>query len=267
MIRIITIILLSYIAFLLYIYFFQSKMVFFPLKKIDYTPNDIGLKYEEIIFESFDKTRLYGWFIPAKNAKATILFLHGNAGNISHRLESIKIFNKLGLNVFIFDYRGYGKSEGKINEKNCYKDASSAYKYLLENKSLKEKDIIIFGRSLGGSIAAYLASKTKSKALIIESTFTSAKELAKDIYSFLIPSFVIRYSFNTAKYLKNVKSPVLIIHSKDDEIISFKHGKTLYEIANEPKKMLVIKGDHNYGFVLSKDIYIKGLEEFLKDIL
>ena len=200
-----------------------------------------------------------------KDANTTLLFLHGNAGNISHRLDSIKLFNSVGLNVFIFDYRGYGNSEGSANEQNTYDDARSAWDYLLKNKKIKAKNIIIFGRSLGGAIAANLGSTLKPKGIILESTFTTGREFASDLYPF-VPEFIIRFDYETTKYLKDINYPILVIHSEDDNIIPFKHGEMVFKNANEPKSFVKIRGDHNYGFLRSYDIYMSGLKNFLQEI-
>ncbi|MCF6331619.1 MAG: alpha/beta hydrolase [Sulfurimonas sp.] len=255
---------IGYLILIALMYIFQSKLIYFPLTNIDLTPKDIGLEYESIIFETNDKTKLHAWYIQKKDAKTTLFFLHGNGGNISHRLDSIKLFNSLGMNVFIFDYRGYGKSKGKANEQNTYDDAKSAWDYLLKNKNIKDKDVIIFGRSLGGAIAAKLGSQLKPKAIILESTFTTIKEFASDIYPFF-PEFLINYEYETTKYLKNINYPILIIHSQDDNIIPFKYGEAVFKNANEPKTFVKIKGNHNYGFMESKHIYIPALKRFIQE--
>lgn len=247
------------------IYIFQSKLVYFPFKKIDADSKSIGLDFESVTFSADDKTELFGWYIPKKDAETTLLFLHGNAGNISHRLESIKIFNSLGMNVFIFDYRGYGKSKGSADEQNTYDDAMAAWEYLLRQKKAKAEDIIIFGRSLGGSIAAYLGAKLKPKAVILESTFSSARDFISDVYPFL-PQALVRYSYETKTYLKDISSPILIIHSENDDLVPFKHGRLIFESANEPKSFLKIRGDHNLGFIQSQEIYIEGLKKFFLTI-
>ncbi|PHS56923.1 MAG: alpha/beta hydrolase [Sulfurimonas sp.] len=255
----------AYIILIVLLYTYQSKLVYFPSKNINTNPEAIGLVYESIIFQADDKTKLHAWYIPKKGAKTTLLFLHGNGGNISHRLDSIKIFNSLEMNVFIFDYRGYGNSEGETNEQNTYDDARSAWNYLLNNKKIKAEDIIIFGRSLGGTIAANLASSLKAKAIILESTFTTAKEFASDVYPF-VPGFLVHFTYETTRYLKDINYPILIIHSEDDDIIPFKYAKAIFENANEPKKFVKIKGSHNYGFLQSKDIYLDALKNFLEKI-
>lgn len=255
----------AYVTLIALIYAFQSHLVYFPSTNMNISPKTVGLEYESIIFESNDKTKLHAWYIPKKDVKTTLFFLHGNAGNISHRLDSIKLFNSLGMNVFIFDYRGYGKSEGSANEQNTYDDARSAWDYLLKNKNVKAEDIIIFGRSLGGAIAANLGSTLKPKGIILESTFTTAKEFTSDVYPF-VPEFSIHFKYETTKYLKDINYPILVVHGEDDNIIPFKHGQAVFKNANEPKTFIKIRGDHNYGFLQSKDIYLDALKNFLQEL-
>ena len=259
-----TVFICAYIILIALIYFYQSKLIYFPSSDMEMTPKSIGLEYESILFESDDKTKLHAWYIPKEGAKTTIFFLHGNGGNISHRLDSIKIFNSLGMNVFIFDYRGYGLSEGSANEKNTYDDAKTAWDYLLRDKNLKSEEIIIFGRSLGGTIAANLGTDVQAKGMILESTFTTTKEFASDVYPF-VPKSLIHFSYETTKYLKSIHYPVLIVHSIDDNIIPFKHGEAVFKNANEPKTFVQISGTHNYGFIESRHIYLDALKKFLQD--
>ncbi len=163
-----------YVVLTAFIYFRQSSLIYYPNmpgRTLQVTPEEIGLAYQDVEFLTEDNIKLHGWFIPNESAKGTLLFFHGNAGNISHRLESINLFHKLGLNVFIIDYRGYGQSEGKVSEQGTYRDAEAAWKYLTETRGFGTKQIIIFGRSLGASIATWLASKHTPAALIIESGF------------------------------------------------------------------------------------------------
>ena len=254
----------GYIVLMSLISIFQSNLIYFPSTDIKANPQSIGLEFESVIFESMDKTKLHAWYVPKKDANATLLFLHGNGGNISHRLDSIKIFNSLGMNVFIFDYRGYGHSQGSSNEQNTYDDAKSAWDYLLKNKKVKAEDIIIFGRSLGGAIAANLGEKVQAKGIILESTFTSAKELASNFYPFF-PEFLIRFDYETTKYLKSINYPTLVVHSEDDRLIPFKHGEAIFKNANEPKSFVKIRGDHNSGFLRSSDTYLPALKKFLDE--
>ncbi len=250
----------------LLIYFFQPNFIFFPHKDIEATPEFISLDYEDLILTTSDGIEINAWWIPNPNARATLLFLHGNAGNISHRLDSINIFYQLGLSVLIIDYRGYGKSTGKPSEQGTYIDAETAWHYLINEKKINSDKIIIFGRSLGGAVATWLADKYPSSALIIESCFTSIADIGKHYYPYLPTSLLARIKYPSIDKISNIKSPVLVIHSANDEIIPYTFGKQLFEKASEPKMFLDIVGGHNDGFLVSGKKYIDGLDHFITDI-
>ncbi len=259
-----------YAALSIYVYSMQSRMIFYPDmpgRNLTSTPESIGLTYQNAEFLTEDNIKLHGWFIPHEKAKATILFFHGNAGNISHRLDSIAIFNRLELNVFIIDYRGYGQSEGKITEKGSYLDAEAAWNYLNKTQGINEQQIIIFGRSLGASIASKLASKHTPAALIIESGFTSVPSMAQRFYPYLPVRWLTHFKYNTKEYVKNISCPVLVAHSKDDEIIPYEEGREIYQAAPEPKQFLEMQGGHNNGFIVSGSSYVKAIESFIKSNL
>lgn len=259
------IILFAYFLISLGLYFNQDKILYHPYEEIESTPSDLLLDFEDIQFESSDGVKLTGWFIPAENSELTVLFCHGNAGNISHRLASISIFNELGVNTFIFDYRGYGGSEGKPGEQGTYLDAKAAYRWLTEQKNIPPEKIIIFGRSLGGAIAAQLASVTDPAGVVLESTFTSYIDAGKAIYPYIpIPKFFAKYRYDTLSYIKKINSPVMLIHSTEDRLIPFRFAETLYENASEPKRLIEITGDHNNGFYDSKSRYTKAWKEWLE---
>ncbi len=252
------------IAGLLYLY--QDQLVYFPERALIATPTRAGLAYEPVRFTSTDGVALSGWFIPAPNARATLLFFHGNAGNISHRLESIRQFHQLGLNVFIFDYRGYGESEGVPTEAGTYRDAEAARRYLVETRGLAPEHIVYFGRSLGAAIAAWLATQHPPRALIVESAFTSVPDFGAEIYPWLPVRLLARLRYPTQEYLRSVQAPVLVIHSRDDEIVAFRHGERLYGSANSPKELLEIRGGHNDGFLVSGAHYTRRLDGFLRHV-
>lgn len=256
---------LVFILLIGYFRYIERKSIFFPMRQIEYTPKDIGLIYKEVFFKAEDGVELNGWFIPAKGAKGIILFLHGNAGNISHRFEKIQLLHDLNLNVFIFDYRGYGKSKGSPSEKGLYLDAKAAYDYLVSKEGILWDQIILFGESLGGAAAIDLASKVKIKAVIVESAFSSARDMAKRIYPF-IPSFFITSNFNSVKKIKNIRAPKLIIHSIDDEIVPFELGQKLFEAAPPPKEFLKIRGGHNTAFLNSEMEFKKGIASFISSL-
>ena len=249
------------------LYYRQDSMLFFPEKKIRQTPEAIGLKYEELSLTAKDGVLITGWYVPGNNEKGVVLFCHGNAGNVSDRLDSIKIFNDLGLSVLIFDYRGYGRSGGTISEKGTYLDAEAAWDYLIQVKHKSSKDIIIFGRSLGGAVAAETALRKGPACLILESTFMSVPAIAKKYYPWLPVGLIAKYRYATVDKIGALRCPKLIVHSREDEIIPFEHGRQLYEKALPPKEFLEIKGGHNEGFMLSGDIYRLGLRRFLDDCM
>ena len=196
------------------LYFMQPSFVFSPTREEPYNPADLGLEFEKVLLKTSDSLTLSGWFIPAKKAVFTILFCHGNGGNISYTLDSVNIFYELGFNCLIFDYRGYGNSQGKPTEEGVYLDAQAAYDWLINEKKISPENIIIFGRSLGGSIAAHLASNVEAKGLIVESGFTSYADIGQKFYPYMMVRPFARYNFNTFEYLKKVDCPVLIIHSR-----------------------------------------------------
>jgi len=222
------------------------------------------MDFEDVVFKTDDGLHLNGWYIPAENSQFTVLFCHGNGGNIMHRLDSMNIFYNLGLNCFIFDYRGYGNSEGKPGEDGTYLDAEAAYEWLTKEKKISPNDIIIFGRSLGGSIATQLASKVQARALIIESTFTSYVDIGRKFYPYMPVRLFARFGYRTIDYIKDVHCPVMIIHSRSDDIVPFEFGLELYEVANEPKEFAEIFGSHNEGFLVSREIYKKAWTKWLQ---
>lgn len=269
-------IIILYLISAIYKFLNQSRYVYYPTRELIATPSDIGLSYEKVILETIDGVKLSGWYIPSFKVtleKVTekererrvpiVLIFHGNGGNISHNLEVIELFHELGLCVFIVDYRGFGESEGKPTEKGTYLDALCCWEYLLVEKKVLPKNIIIYGYSLGGAIASWLASRKNPGALILDSTFTSIKDMGAKLYPYLPVRKFFRFSYNTLEYLERVSCPVLIIHSKTDDYIPYEHGLKLFEEANHPKEFLQIYGSHIDGFVVSKEIYSKKIESFI----
>lgn len=254
---------LIYAAVALLLYLFQSSLVYFPTRVLAATPAAVDLAFEDVSFTTADGVTLHGWFVPAPSPRATLLFFHGNAGNISHRLESLLIFHRLGISVFIVDYRGYGRSGGEPTEQGTYQDAVASWRYLTEDRGISAGDIIVFGRSLGGAVAAWLAAQVHPAALIVESSFTSVPDLAAKIYPFLPVRFLSRFEYDTRSAVARAPCPVLVVHSLDDEIVPFDHGNLIFEGAREPKALLTIRGGHNDGFLLSGEVYLEGLRAFL----
>jgi fermentation-respiration switch protein FrsA (DUF1100 family) len=256
----------GYVVMLAVLYAFQSRLVFFPntpSRAVGPGPDSIGLAYETVEILTDDGIRLEAWYVPARDPRGTVQFFHGNAGNISHRLDSLRIFHQLGLSTLIFDYRGYGRSDGKASEAGINLDAEAVWRYLTEERRIPAAEIVLFGRSLGAAVAASIAGRHRPGALIIESGFVSVPDMAADLYPLLPARRLTRIGFPTGDYLKSVSCPVLVVHSRGDEIIPFGHGQSLFEIAREPKQFLELRGGHNDGFLVSGQQYLDGLDAFL----
>lgn len=249
---------------LLFLRCMEARILFYPLKEIASFPDPADLKFREVYFETADKIKLNGWLVFSKDAGYTVLFCHGNAGNISHRIEKIKFFNELGCDVFIFDYRGYGKSEGRPSEKGFYKDVEAAYGYLM-SQGVSWDRIIGYGESIGGAVIVDLASREKMRGLILDSTLTSIKDMIKGVYPF-VPHGVFSSRFDSEAKIKTIKTPKLIIHSVQDEIVPFRLGRRLYEVSSKPKDFLQIQGGHNSNFYESEDLLRKGIGDFIKKL-
>ena len=255
-----------YLILVLLVFWGQSRLIYFPGigREIIAEPSQIGLAYEPVKILTSDQQTLIGWFLPVVEARATVLFFHGNAGNISHRLDYLSMFNRLGYNTLIFDYRGYGQSSGKPSESGTYQDAMATWRFLTEEKSIAPSDIVLFGESLGGAVASWLAAQKKPGLLILASTFTSVPDLAEEIYPFLPVRQIARFEYNTLENLQAVVCPVLIAHSPQDEIVPFTHGQNLFQSASEPKQFLPLQGGHNDGFIFMREEWIMALGEFMR---
>ncbi len=215
--------------------------------------------------EASDGVSVHGWFVPGESERV-LLYFHGNAGNISHRLYSIREWRELGLSVFIIDYRGYGQSGGKPTEKGLYRDGEAAWRYLTGDRGIAPENIVLFGRSLGGSVAAWLAAREDPAALIVESSFTSVPDIGQEAYPWLPVRWLSRFKHATRDAVEKVASPVLVVHSRDDEIIPFHHGEAIFAAANEPKTFLEIRGGHNDGHAVSATVYRDGMLDFLNSL-
>ncbi len=263
-----------YVLLALALYLLQGKMVFLsglPGRALTATPGDIGLEYEDVSLTTSDDERLHGWYVPATDRRGVVLFFHGNAGNISHRLDSIGIFHQLGLDTLIIDYRGYGQSTGKTNEQGTYLDAQAAWSYLVDERGIPADRIIIFGRSLGGAVGAWLGAQPDMKngpaAVIIESSFTSGVDMARQLYPFLPAQLITRLRYPAVEYASRLQCPVLVVHSRDDEIIPFAMGQSIYAAVKQRKSFLELRGDHNNGFYISRHDYVTGLDGFIESVL
>ena len=268
MLKFILVIAACYGLLVVLMYFMQGRMLYLaevPSRALVMEPADIGLDYQDISIETSDGVSLHGWFIAGRSSRV-LLFFHGNAGNISHRLESIAQFHGLGLSVFIIDYRGYGRSEGRTTETGIYRDADAAWRYLTESRGVAASDIVIFGRSLGASVASRLAIQHQPLALIVESSFTSVPDIGQDLYPWLPVRWLTHLKHATRDHVRSVHCPILVVHSRDDEIIPFHHAEAILASANEPRTLLAIRGSHNDAFLRDERNYIDGIRAFLSGL-
>ncbi len=253
----------AWVGVSLLIYFYQARLIFHPTRELTTTPADQGLAYVDAAIGSTDGETLHGWFVPHPRAAGTVLFLHGNAGNISDRPLTLERLHAMGLNVLMLDYRGYGRSTGQPSAKGTIVDARAAWHYLIQEQNQRAKDIIIYGRSLGGAVAIELASQTSPRAVIVESTFTSLSDMAADIYPYLPTRLLLRHRYPSVTTIAKLEAPLLIVHSDDDELIPPQHGQRLFDAATPPKQFYRLTGSHNRAFIEAGDTYYETMQRFI----
>ncbi len=251
-------------------------LVYFPVRTLDATPADMGLDYEDVYFETSDGVKLHGWYVPGADDPSAgsgqapcVVWFHGNAGNIGHRVYNLALMHsRVGASVFLFDYRGYGRSEGSPSEPGLYLDAEAAVEQAKLRCGVGDEGIVLFGRSLGGAVAVEMATRWPFRAVVVESAFTSVKAMARfsnSVISRFLPPFVIvkaRYD-NLAK-IPSAQSPVLIVHGDADSTVPHRMGMALYEAAPEPKTFHVVEGaGHDDVHVLGGEAYFDALRRFV----
>ncbi len=246
----------------------HSNLIFYPSKELNSSPASEGIQYEEVYIDTSDGEKLYGYFLPSvgvglKPSRTVMLYLHGNAENVSAwYMACTEIQKHVPVNSLIVDYRGYGKSTGTPSLDGVILDAKAMYKYLID-RGYKPGDISVYGRSIGGAIALELAACEKIKSVVVQSSFTSLKDIAKELYAFLPHELIKNNIWNSKELITKIKAPVLISHGDKDEIISINHSYKLYELANEPKKLIVLKGaTHNDISSFLSEEYFKTLKEY-----
>ncbi len=264
----------GFVAFGVYLYLIQDRMVFFPTRDLEASPGDIGLGFQEVRIDVTDGESIHAWYIPAPSGSRvtgrsgdggapTVLFCHGNAGNISHRLETIECLAALGANVVLFDYRGYGQSDGTPSETNMYADAAACYSWLTGSQGVHSDQIVLFGRSLGGAVAIELASHVNCAGLIVESSFTSAREMGRMMFPYFPTALLLRYEFNSIQKIGQVNCPLLVTHSPSDDLVPFAMGRRLYDRAVDPKRFVELKGGHNERDYMADGAYIEAVRAIL----
>jgi hypothetical protein len=265
------------VAIILWLRWNEPRMLYYPAREIDSTPDKLGLKYEDVTLTTSDGLHINGWFLSAPTSPATnlqsritglqpritILFFHGNAGNMSHRFEKLQILHDLDVDTLIIDYRGYGRSEGKPTEVGTYHDARAAYDYLIQTRNCEPRSLVVYGESLGSAVAADLASKVTVGGLVLEEAFTSVADVGQKMFPFLPVRWIVRNKYDTLSKMPRIHAPVLILHSREDEFFDLRHAQRLLAAANEPKQFIELRGGHNDAFLVSAETYRNGLKEFL----
>lgn len=251
----------------------DGRVIFFPIKEFAHTPSDMGLYYHDVWLTAADGAKLHGWYVPG-TGDYTLLWFHGNAGNISHRVDNMLLFNRrLGVNTLIIDYRGYGRSEGKPSERGMYLDAEAALEYLRDRYHVKDDKLIFFGRSLGCAVAAEMAIRHKARGVILESPLTSIEAIAKaarpKLFSFLplhhMVMWMLKSRFDSLSKMGDIEIPLLILHGRQDEIIAIEMAKELFAAANEPKSFYIIENaGHNNTYLTGGEAYFEALREFIE---
>ena len=261
---------LSFIAAALLIFFFirylEQKSLYFPFATLDITPQDMSMAYEDVHLTATDNTKLHGWFIPSESSKAAVLLAHGNGGNISHRLEKLKMLHDMHLDILIFDYRGYGLSSGSPSEEGIYRDVQVFYHYLVNEKNVSADSIIGYGESLGGAVIIDLAKGHALGGLILEGAFTSVPDMARKLIPFL-PAALLKTRFDSINKIRAIKAPKLFFHSTSDEVVPFELGRRLFEAAQEPKEFVTLHGGHNDAFMVSHEEYVGHIHKFVSNII
>ncbi|MEZ4598258.1 MAG: alpha/beta hydrolase [Syntrophotaleaceae bacterium] len=248
----------------------DRRFIFFPDRTLHATPAAAGLTYEEVRFPASDGVSLHGWYLPGDSGKPLVLFAHGNAGNLSHRIDNLAGFHRLGLPVFIFDYRGYGRSEGRPSEKGTYADMRGALAWL-KKQGWKTEQMIYFGRSLGAAVALNLALEEPPAGLVMESAFTSVAEMGWHLQPMtyaLLGWWAISSRYDNLAKIGGLRSPLLLFHGEDDTIVPPEMARQLLEKAPSPKSLYLIPGaDHNDPYYIDDSDYWRQWQEFIKSLV
>ena len=252
----------------------DRKVIFFPTKEMVHTPSDMGLYYHDVWLTAEDGTKLHGWFVPGRGDH-TLLWFHGNAGNISYRVDNLLLFNKrLDLNTLIIDYRGYGRSEGSPSERGMYMDAEAAVEYLRSAYKVQDDKLIFFGRSLGCAVAVEMATRHQAKGVILESPFTSIEAIAKIArpkpFAFLplhhVVMWLLSSRFDSLSKMQSLQTPLMILHGSNDDVIGIDMAHELFDAANDPKRFYTIEGaGHNDTYLTGGENYFDALREFIEE--
>lgn len=271
MLRLVTLLLLAaaglYALVVIVLYAWQDRFVYQPVPDVHVTPADAQLSFETVALHTEDGERLHGWWVPAPDERGVVLFCHGNAGNVSGRLGTVEALHDRGLSTLVFDYRGFGRSTGRPSEDGLYRDAEAAWRYLTDERDIDADRIVVLARSLGSGPALWLATRHAPAALVLEAAFTSVPDVAAEHYPLLPARALVRTRFPNLERIEQLRAPLLLVHSRDDRVIPFAHGRTLFEAAAEPKRFLATHGPHSAALFEDSARYFDALEQLLEETL
>lgn len=241
---------------------FQRNFLYFPDRGFVAGPADYGLAHEEVELRAEDGTRLHAWWLPLAGAMRTVLFLHGNAGNVSYWVEAAAAFREAGWSTLLLDYRGYGRSEGAPTEQGTYLDARAAWKHLVHDRGLDPLSIVIAGRSLGGGVATWLAEHHPAAGLVLEATFTSIADVVAKVAPLPGIRRFVRLGYPSLARMPNLDLPLLVVHGLSDDLVPFEQGRALFDAAAGPKRFVQLRGGHNDAFTIDRARYVEELRGF-----
>ena len=247
----------------------ESRLIYFPDRTVRATPADVGLPYEDLYLETKDGVRLNAWFVPKPGARATMLWFHGNAGNMGDRVAQIKIYHqRWSVSQMLIDYRGYGKSGGEVSEEGTYEDGRAAMAYVTEDKGISPQALVLFGRSIGAAIAVQMATEFKAAGLILETPFTSIRDMARRHYPLIGRAYPLSIRYASIDKIAQVTMPLLVLHGDRDDIVPFGQGERLFQAANEPKRFFTISGaGHNDILLRADNAYHLEVAQFIAQVV
>jgi fermentation-respiration switch protein FrsA (DUF1100 family) len=244
----------------------EGAMLYIPGREITAHPGSFGLAYEDLNLRAPDGPLINGWYVENKPDSPVILLCHGNAGTMSDRLEKLVKFRKAGASVLLFDYRGYGRSKGVPTEAGTYRDAEVFYRWLIDVKKAPPSRIVFYGESLGNGVSIEMALRHKPLGLIVDSAFTSTVDMGRLVLPWLPVDWIVKYRYDNLAKIPKISCPVLVMHSRQDDVIPFAMGQALFAAAPQPKTFLEMKGSHNDGFMDTGPAYDEAVERFLKSL-
>ncbi len=258
---------IGYLLLMLFIFVRQDRLLFNGHPEIRTTPAEQGLAYEDVRLETSDRVTIDAWYVPRPDSPYALLFLHGNSDNLSDIVPTLRFFHRMGFNTLAIDYRGYGRSGGQASERGTLLDAEAAWRHLLTERGFSGDHIVVLGRSLGGAVAAWLASRHRPAAVVLESTFSDLLTLARQQYPYLPVRLLLRHRYPTIERVPSIEAPILIVHSREDERIPFEHAERLLAAVPGKRRLLTIQGRHYDGYATSGEIYRRGLLDFFHEVL